>query len=348
MNYPEREERKKAFIVFASSYEEAMKYLTQEQRGEYFELLGRFAFYDEEVHSKIPMVDMLLGMTIPNMIAAEKRHQIAVENGTKGKAFGKQGGRPRKNETEGIINPKITPNKPLNIDIDKYKDIEVDINKDKNRDKDKNIDIDKEINKNKDNNKNIDKDIERDKDRDKEEDNTNKTINQLLSIISQLLVSSNIGSISTPSSIPSIKEQTTGDGREKDYNPNYALARKIRDDLRLKAKQDNTKPLDEVNCRIVDEVETDNPKFIDSKPTPPQIKHDKEPGSDDSKLLQEILTNIINSRTMGYEVEEDYLDNAYLLYAQIHNIINLDDAKKKVEQIIDDNLNGYYSDDDET
>ena len=342
MAYTEKEERKKAFIVFASSYEEAMKYLTKEERGEYFELLGRFAFYDEEVHSKIPMVDMLLGMTIPNMIAAEKRHQIAVENGTKGKAFGKQGGRPRKNETEGIINPKITPNKPLNIDIDKYKDIEVDINKDKNRDRDKDKNIDKEIN------KKIDKAIERDKDREKESENTNKTINQLLSIISKLLLSSsNNSSISISSPLSSIKEQTAGEG-EKNYNPNYALVRKIRDDLRLKAKQDNTKSLDEVNCRIVDEVEINNTKLIDGEPTPPQIRNDKQSGNDDPKSLQEIVMNIINMRMMGYEVEEDYLENAYLLYAKIHNIMDLDDAKKDVEQIIKDNLNGNYSDDDET
>ena len=163
-----------------------------------------------------------------------------------------------------------------------------------------------------------------------------------------MLVSSNNSSTPIPNPLPGNKQQSTGNENEKGNNPNYALIRQIRDDLRRKAKQDNTKPFDEVNCRIVDEVETDNTKFIDSKPTPPQLKHDKQPGSDDSKLLQEILTNIINMRTMGYEVEEDYLDNAYLLYAQIHNIINLDDAKKKVERIIDDNLNGYYSDDDET
>ena len=158
MTYTERDERKKAFLVFASSYEEAIKYLTQEQRGEYFELLGRFAFYDEEVHSNTPMVDMLLGMTIPNMIAAEKRHQIAIENGSKGKSSGIKGGRPKKNlpkeeevathekqlASDDVNNPQITPKKPLNNNSNKDTDInkEVDNNIDKNIDKyiDKNID----------------------------------------------------------------------------------------------------------------------------------------------------------------------------------------------------------------
>ena len=154
MAYTEREERKKAFIVFASTYE-ATKYLTREQKGELFELLGKFAFNDEEVHSESPLVDMLLRMTIPNMIAAEKRHQIAIENGSKGKDFGIRGGRPRKNLTKVEVvtthnkqqlpsnnenNPQITPNKPLNSNTNINK--EVDNNIDKNIDKyiDKNID----------------------------------------------------------------------------------------------------------------------------------------------------------------------------------------------------------------
>ena len=333
MAYTEKEERKKAFIVFASTFSGAMNYLTREERGELFELLGKFSFEDEDVRSNNPKVDMILEMTKPNMIAAEKRHQMAIENGTKGKAYGKLGGRPRKNEIGVEINPQITPIKPLNNN----KDIEVDINK--NRDKNK----DKEIN------KDIDKKIERERDRNKkEDDNTNETINQLLTIISKLLVSSKNGSISNSDPLPSKEEQMIGNETEKDNNPNYTLFRQIRDELRQKAKQDNTKPLDDVNCRIVDEVEMDNTKLIDGEPTPSQIKHEKQPDSDDSKLLQGILRNIINRRTMGYEVEEDYLENAYLIYAQIHNIMNLDYAKKDVDKIIEDNLNGNYSDDDET
>ena len=317
MAYTEKEERKKAFIVFASTFSGAMNYLTREERGELFELLGKFSLEDEDVRSNNPKVDMLLEMTKPNMIAAEKRHQIAIENGTKGKAFGKLGGRPRKNEIGVEINPQITPIKPLN-----NKDIEIDINKDKNKD------IDKEINKNKESNKNIDKEIERDRDK-KEDDNTNETINQLLTIISKLLVSSKNGSINNSDPLPSKEEQMIGNEIEKDNNPNYTLFRQIRDKLRQKAKQDNI-------------------KVIENKPTPSQIKHEKQPDSDDSKLLQGILRNIINRRTMGYEVEEEYLENAYLIYAQIHNITNLDDARKDVEKIIEDNLNGNFSDDDET
>lgn len=178
MTYTERDERKKAFIVFASSYEEAIKYLTQEQRGEYFELLGRFAFYDEEVHSNTPMVDMLLGMTIPNMIAAEKRHQIAIENGSKGKDFGIRGGRPRKNLTSDNENtppktpnktPNKTPIKPLNIDSDNKTNIDKEVDNTIDKDIDKYID------------KNIDRYIERyiERNREKKSD-TNSYITNLV------------------------------------------------------------------------------------------------------------------------------------------------------------------------
>ena len=93
------EERKKAFVVFASAYEAAVNHLTLEQMGELFLKMGRYSLKGEEVHSETPMVDVILKMTIPNMDAAERRHQAAIENGMKGKESGGGIGRPRKGET---------------------------------------------------------------------------------------------------------------------------------------------------------------------------------------------------------------------------------------------------------
>lgn len=172
MAYTQLEERKKAFVVFASCYYGAMKHLNLEEKGELFELLGRYSLEGEDVHSNNGKVDLLLEATKPNMDAAEKRHKMAVENGTKGKAFGKLGGRPRKNES-GIItqlnNPQYTPNIPLNND--KYKDID----KDKDIEIDKHKDIENYIEKNID--RYIDRYIERNRERDRKNnsysDNTN-------------------------------------------------------------------------------------------------------------------------------------------------------------------------------
>ena len=160
------EERKKAFVVFASTYEAAVKHLTLEQMGELFLKMGRYSLKGEEVHSETPMVDVILKMTIPNMDAAERRHQAAIENGMKGKEGGGGIGRPRKGETREEYNARRleherarnyqseTPQKPLNknininTDINTDKDIEnnkdTDVNR--NRDKNRNKDIKENIN----------------------------------------------------------------------------------------------------------------------------------------------------------------------------------------------------------
>ncbi|MBR4758359.1 MAG: hypothetical protein IK084_06080, partial [Bacteroidaceae bacterium] len=79
------EERKKAFVVFASTYEAAVDHLTLEQMGELFLKLGKYSLKGESVRGDTPAIDILLRTAIPNMNAAERRHQTAVENGTKSK-----------------------------------------------------------------------------------------------------------------------------------------------------------------------------------------------------------------------------------------------------------------------
>ena len=150
------EERKKAFVVFASTYEAAVKHLSLEQMGELFWKLGRYSLEGEvDVSSENPVVDSILIGVKPNMDKAELRHLKAIENGKKGKEHGNKGGRPRKGETreeydarrlervrtleDGLENPQ----KPLNIDIDKNK--EIDIERYKDTDVKKELDINKDI-----------------------------------------------------------------------------------------------------------------------------------------------------------------------------------------------------------
>ena len=153
-------ERKKAFVVFASTYE-AAKYLTLEQKGELFEMLGAYSLEGKEVHSNNPMIDVILKMSIPNMDAAERRHQIAVENGSKSKNKRFPNiGPPRKGETREEYNERRrkaqaaidaecdNPQKPLDKDIDTNTDRDIDKKKEIDIDRYKNTDVKKDKDKN--------------------------------------------------------------------------------------------------------------------------------------------------------------------------------------------------------
>lgn len=159
------EERKKAFVVFASTYE-AAKYLTLEQKGELFEKLGAYSLEGKDVHSDNPMIDIILISAFPNMDAAERRHQTAIENGSKSKNKSFPNiGRPHKGETreeyearrnraleEGLENPQKPLNNNTNINIntnsniDKDREIKTDTDIEINRNTDTNIDIKKNTN----------------------------------------------------------------------------------------------------------------------------------------------------------------------------------------------------------
>ena len=159
------EERKKAFVVFASTYEAAVNHLTLEQMGELFLKMGRYSLNGDDVHSDTPMVDVILKMTIPNMDAAERRHQAAIENGKKGKDNGGGIGAPRKGETkeeyqarllewkksqEVSNNPQEPLNNNTNINTDRKinTDNDIEIKKDTDIEIKKDIETNKEINDN--------------------------------------------------------------------------------------------------------------------------------------------------------------------------------------------------------
>ena len=73
------------------------------------------------------MVEAILRMAKPNIDAAAARYQRCVENGNKGKDFGKEGGRPRKGETKEEYDERKrllkTPRKPLDDDNNEKIDI---------------------------------------------------------------------------------------------------------------------------------------------------------------------------------------------------------------------------------
>ena len=114
-----KNEKKQSFVMYASFLEMAEQ-LDGESFKECILKLRDYALLGEDVHSKNPVVDIILTMAKPNISAAAARYQRCVENGYKGKEFGATGGRPRKGETkeEYDARRRKTPRKPLNVDED--------------------------------------------------------------------------------------------------------------------------------------------------------------------------------------------------------------------------------------
>lgn len=112
---------RQSFVMYASFLEAAEK-LEPTAFKECVLKLRDYALYGDDVHSKNIAVEIILTMAKPNLNAAAVRYQRCVENGSKGKAYGTKGGRPRKGESrEEYLERKgkqETPRKPLNADED--------------------------------------------------------------------------------------------------------------------------------------------------------------------------------------------------------------------------------------
>lgn len=220
------EERKKAFVVFASTYKSAVKYLTLEQLGELFIKLGKYSFEGEIVSSDNPLIDTLLNDAMPNMDGAERRHLEAIENGKKGKEHGYKGGRPRKGETREEYDARRlerynqlkgvseNPQKPLDIDID------IDTNTDRDIDKKKEIDIDRYKN----------TDVKKDKDKNNKI-NVNKNTNSLV----------NSNSVSTNQVSFSKSLNPVLDNTKKDEEPSQEKAQYHVSSFNSKIEEDYSK-----------------------------------------------------------------------------------------------------------
>lgn len=122
---------KESFVMY-DSFIQAGEFLSAEDFKKYILKIRDYALYGDETPSDNQVVNALMIMAKPNLKAAEERRQKAIENGIKGKEFGSLGGAPKKGETreeydkrrlsrtlqEPLNNPQITPNEPLNVNVD--------------------------------------------------------------------------------------------------------------------------------------------------------------------------------------------------------------------------------------
>ncbi len=138
---------KESFVMYAS-FLKAAECLTGDDFKEFILKLRDYALYGEESESDNLIVNTMLIMAKPNIKAAAERYQRCVDNGNKGKEFGKDGGRPKKGETLEEYHERKslekTPRKPLNDDdnIDDDENLKVyDTNDEKH-----NRNINKELN----------------------------------------------------------------------------------------------------------------------------------------------------------------------------------------------------------
>ena len=111
---------KESFVMYGS-FLKAAEPLNGDDFKECVLKLRDYALYGEDLSSDNQLVNTILIMAKPNLKAAADRYQRCVENGTKGKEFGKKGGRPRKGETRADYQDRRgleTPRKPLNDNED--------------------------------------------------------------------------------------------------------------------------------------------------------------------------------------------------------------------------------------
>lgn len=126
---------KQSFVMY-NSFLEAAGLLGDKEFRECVLKLRDFAIYGDDVHSDNPVVEAILTMAKPNIDAAAARYQRCIDNGNKGKEYGREGGRPRKGETKEEYDERKknlkTPRKPLDDDENEEIDIKVKKKEDKN------------------------------------------------------------------------------------------------------------------------------------------------------------------------------------------------------------------------
>lgn len=119
---------KQSFVMY-NSFLEAMEFLSDSEFRECVLKMRDFAIYGDAATSDSQMVETILRMAKPNIVAAAARYQRCVENGNKGKEHGHEGGRPRKGETKEEYDERKralkTPRKPLDDD----EEIDIKVNK---------------------------------------------------------------------------------------------------------------------------------------------------------------------------------------------------------------------------
>ena len=135
---------RQSFVMY-NSFLEAMEFLNDSEFRECILKLRDYAIYGDDVSSDSPLVEAILRMAKPNIDAAAERYQRCVENGNKGKDYGRDGGRPRKGESKEEYDERKrqskTPRKPLNDDEDENEEIDIKVKKKENKNANKKLDI---------------------------------------------------------------------------------------------------------------------------------------------------------------------------------------------------------------
>ena len=136
-------DKKESFVMYAS-FLEAAECLNGDDFKECVLKLRDYALYGKDLDSENQLIHTILIMAKPNLKAAAERYKRCVKNGNMGKEHGKDGGRPRKDESLEEYHERKrqlkTPRKPLNDDDNGYED-EYGY-EDENEDENRNGDID--------------------------------------------------------------------------------------------------------------------------------------------------------------------------------------------------------------
>ena len=121
---------KRSFVMYAS-FLEAMKHLNDAEFRECVMKISDYALDGIDKESESPYVNIILAMAKPNLEAARRRYEVAVENGKKGAKYGKLGGAPKGNQNARKKQPL---KQPLDVDVEENVYVKVDENEEVNVD----------------------------------------------------------------------------------------------------------------------------------------------------------------------------------------------------------------------
>ena len=127
-----RKNNEKRSFVFYDSFLEAMKHLNDSDFRECVMKIRDYALDGVDEQSDSPIVNVIMSLAKPNLEAARRRYEIAVENGKKGAEFGKLGGAPKGNQNARKKQPQ---KQPLDVDVNDN----IDVNEDKKDNDDVNV-----------------------------------------------------------------------------------------------------------------------------------------------------------------------------------------------------------------
>lgn len=99
-----KDNEKKSFVMY-DSFLSAMKHLSDADFRECVMKIRDYALDGIDKESESPYVNIILAMAKPNLEAARRRYEVAVENGKKGAEYGKYGGAPKGNQNARKNNP---------------------------------------------------------------------------------------------------------------------------------------------------------------------------------------------------------------------------------------------------